>query len=634
MTYGDLAYGTGPYGAPAAVPTSAFPTTNVYVSFTDPFGSLTWTDVSKYVTGFKTTSGRQHELQQINPSTATITLYNSPVNSTDGGGRFSPWNTGGPYYRSVGWIACPVKITATWLGVTYPVFYGYAQSWTPANSGDRTTVTLVAKDLLALLNLSTLDINAYSIYPTANATAYYTLADAIGQPSAADSTGHGYTGSVFGTVSFGQASPFLTGPATAATVTGNSGINIPASISGTAVSVDGWIKCPVAGVSGGFIIATGNGVSTGISLYVSSVSGYATGSVNGTSFSGSVNLNDGNWHYLALAYNAGAAVLYVDGAQAGIMSPAGPLAALSGTIATGNVGVDGFAQIALYNTTLSPTTIANQYTYGMAAWAAQDSGSRIQSILSTLGLSGFSSVGTGVTTVQGATSSLSSTTAAAYINTIAASEPGICYQDNAGMIQFRNRDYQFVNPSSQTSQALFTYHLGTGYQYHQEGIVPVQDDLDVWNNVPVQRQGGIRQTVADATSQSHYGRRTLTGKTSLLMADDGTALGLGQYLLGQYKTPQTRVRSLTVDNTINSGAAMAQMLGRKLLDRITVEWKPLDGSSVDFNQPSLIEAVNHSVDAATRTWTTQFAVTPIGTTIPFILDSATYGVLSTNQLGF
>ena len=82
-------------------------------------------------------------------------------------------------------------------------------------------------------------------------------------------------------------------------------------------------------------------------------------------------------------------------------------------------------------------------------------------------------------------------------------------------------------------------------------------------------------------------------------------------LLYQYKQPATRVRAISMDSTINGGANLPQMLGRQLLDRITINWRPMDGSGVDFSQQSLIEQITHTIEP--QKWTTTFAVTPIGT---------------------
>ena len=44
------------------------------------------------------------------------------------------------------------------------------------------------------------------------------------------------------------------------------------------------------------------------------------------------------------------------------------------------------------------------------------------------------------------------------------------------------------------------------------------------------------------------------------------------------------------------------MLGRKLLDRVTVIWQPMDGTTSPFTQDSLIESIQH--DFSPELWTT------------------------------
>jgi hypothetical protein len=92
-------------------------------------------------------------------------------------------------------------------------------------------------------------------------------------------------------------------------------------------------------------------------------------------------------------------------------------------------------------------------------------------------------------------------------------------------------------------------------------------------------------------------------------------------LLYQYKNAAARVRAITVHTTIAAGVALPQQLGRQLLDRFTINWQPLDGSSVPFSQQSLIEQINHTVTP--DTWSTTFAVTPIGTENFFRLGTST-----------
>jgi hypothetical protein len=195
-------------------------------------------------------------------------------------------------------------------------------------------------------------------------------------------------------------------------------------------------------------------------------------------------------------------------------------------------------------------------------------------------------------------------------------------------VQFRNRHYVYENTAGSTSQATFGYASGQ-IRYMASGLIPAEDDLDLWNNILVTRQGGITQRAEDATSQNKSGRRTQSGNSGLLFTNDTESLDLAQGLLYQYKNPSPRVRSLTLSSTIGAGASLSQQLGRKLLDRITINWRPMDGTTVDFSQQSLIEQISHTVTPTE--WTTTLAVTPIGTEAFFIIGTSTLG---TGILGF
>jgi len=69
------------------------PAQSVMVSLADPFTTPDWTDLTPLIKkwGGKV-RGRQHELQRFNAGTVNLTLNNQD-------GRFSAWNTNGPYYN-------------------------------------------------------------------------------------------------------------------------------------------------------------------------------------------------------------------------------------------------------------------------------------------------------------------------------------------------------------------------------------------------------------------------------------------------------------------------------------------------------------------------------------------------------
>ena len=582
-----------------------------------------WTDITKYVQGLSTTMGRQHELNQVGPSTATLTLTNQD-------GRFSPWNSGSPYYYAGAGLTPghPIRITATWASVSYPIFSGFAKSFIPTYGATRATMTLACYDWLALLNFNSLDTGAYSILPLASASNYWPLDDPIGSATAHDAKGSAPFSN--GSYTFGNPGPFPTSSATcASTVAILERMVTTSTIASTAArSVDLWVKTTV-----GYGSIFSMGVGSDFLLNITAT-GFVNATVKGTVTSTStVNVMDGQWHYLALTYSGSVVLIYIDGVLAVTGSAAG---AVSTAIA--NIGLTAaalsVAQVASYNAVLTPAQIGSQYDIGLAGFQTEDTGSRAAITLQVGGLPAAAiqstMAGSGNITVQGSSSSLAATTVMSYLNTVMGSERGVIYQNTSGVVTFLNRHYSYESTNANTSQYTFGYATGQ-LHYHAESLVPGQDDIDIWNNVLVGRNGGVTQQAQDTTSQSHFGRRSMNS-TGLLFTNDLDSQGLAQGLLLQYKDAKPRVRSMTVDNTIGAGAALPAMLGLDLLDRITINWRPIDGSTVDFSQQSLVEQISHVVTPST--WTTTLAVTPIGTESFWILGTTALGNTTPVGLGF
>jgi len=112
-----------------------------------------WTDISPYVRSITTDRRFDRTMQAWETGAATITLNNQDA-------RFSPANLGGPYvsYGVTGirpWR--PVRIRATWAGVTYDVYKGYALSWKesydqPSPNGGGAYVTVSCVDEMESLS--------------------------------------------------------------------------------------------------------------------------------------------------------------------------------------------------------------------------------------------------------------------------------------------------------------------------------------------------------------------------------------------------------------------------------------------------------------------------------------------------
>lgn len=102
-----------------------YPQIKVEIAFLSaPFATPDFTggDVTAWLGDrFVIRRGRADELAEFRAGTATITLKNKDR-------RFDPDNTSGPNAGRVLPMR-DVRITATWAGVTYPLFYGYIVSW-------------------------------------------------------------------------------------------------------------------------------------------------------------------------------------------------------------------------------------------------------------------------------------------------------------------------------------------------------------------------------------------------------------------------------------------------------------------------------------------------------------------------
>jgi hypothetical protein len=126
-------FGTGPSFAQAMILGSGIIGTNVLAD-----NAALIVDVSNQVDGLTTRRGRNAEADQFQTGTCTMRLV-------DQTGDFNPQNSSSPYFGFLDPMR-KLQITATFQGVTYPIFSGFItgyQTITPQESNDNVTYTTI-----------------------------------------------------------------------------------------------------------------------------------------------------------------------------------------------------------------------------------------------------------------------------------------------------------------------------------------------------------------------------------------------------------------------------------------------------------------------------------------------------------
>jgi hypothetical protein len=211
-------------------------------------------------------------------------------------------------------------------------------------------------------------------------------------------------------------------------------------------------------------------------------------------------------------------------------------------------------------------------------------------------------------------------TALAALQEVEAAEQGMLLAGADGKVRFITR--QDFN----TATTAATFGDSTGELGYQD-IVIEQSDADIANQVTVSRANGGSSTQIDATSQASYWPRTLE-VTDLQIDDDAFTEQLAKDLLRRYKTPQTRIRSLSGTVRGRSAADIQTMLDVEIGDRVTVKRRPQNvGSAISQNLQ--IQSINGEIGTDNMVLSFDLGPQP---TQGFVLDSSTNGVLDTSRL--
>jgi hypothetical protein len=186
----------------------------------------------------------------------------------------------------------------------------------------------------------------------------------------------------------------------------------------------------------------------------------------------------------------------------------------------------------MYNSIL--TTVTGQA-------AGQDTGTRIDKILNTIGWSGSQrALDVGDTTCQADPGT--SRNALDAIQTLEFTEQGAFYIDKSGNAIFKNRTYVYNAQSATPTK--FNNDGTTDINYFN--IKFAHDDKTIVNSCSVTRIGGTTQTYTDATSAATYFNHGVTA-SDMLMQTDANALALATAYVTTRKDTTIRIDSITLD---------------------------------------------------------------------------------------
>lgn len=561
----------------------ADPTVAVSIQKTDG----TWVDISADLISGSIRRGRQNELDRYQAGTCELVLSNDDRD-------YDPTYAAGPLYGHILPMR-PVKITATYAAVTYPLFYGYADRWTQRAEGPhRAVTTLQATDGFKVLSRANLASSAYAQEVAADAPTHWWRFDEAGGTVAHDAAGD-LDLAAFGAPTLGAETllardpgaaveleaatdglyfegqmPLATGPLTVEAILKVTTTNV---VLGSASHFQGFGFVLEGNPALGFTVAT----SPGVAMSVPSSVAYA----------------DGATHHVVGVWNTnGTGKIYVDGVDTTTGSPSLTIAPFSGTQGFTFIGASPpfngtpgiFDEVAFYDHALSPTRIAAHAAAVATPWDGDLPGPRITRVLDAVDWpAGLRSVDTGTTVLQSATLDMDALT---HVQKVAETEGGNVYVTADGTLRFEARSSGVNQP------VVATFSDAAGGDLPIVYSDPEISDEDIRNDVTVSRLEGSAQQLEDAASIAVYQRSSYV-RDGLYHDDDTHSRYMAQFILEAYKDPVERVAQMTVNPYADPADLWPAILAVELTDRLVLNETPVNVAP-EVSRTVVVEGVAHT----------------------------------------
>jgi hypothetical protein len=321
-------------------------------------------------------------------------------------------------------------------------------------------------------------------------------------------------------------------------------------------------------------------------------------------------LSTGTWYHIVGTVTGGFLRLYVNAVHVSSTAFTPPLSTVvhpSPSIRVGDPAAEAsyrFDEVAFYRQGLSTARVEAHYEAGTSrGYGQQNSGTRIASILDTVGSDAPRQIRAGVRDVLPITMRGQPPLDEMRNAVKGEAVDGVLFVAKDGTITFLDAGHRSVSPWN-TVQATFDDD-GTDLPYLD--LVPDYSDSFLVNEWNVTKDGGTLQTARDAASIAAHDvfSESLTG---LPILTDTDALNIATALLAKTKNPITRVLSLSLDT---SNADVAEAVFRlDIGSRIRIFRTP-PGGGARFDQTLWVQSIKVGGSNDGKPWSIQLGVSPL-----------------------
>ena len=231
----------------------------------------------------------------------------------------------------------------------------------------------------------------------------------------------------------------------------------------------------------------------------------------------------------------------------------------------------------------------------------------------------------GVATLQadaiGGTADAKPVNALQYLQKVDEAEQGALFMAGDGVLTFRDRASLQILTETKFADD------GTGLPF--TNIEAAYGSEELRNRVAVSRLNGGTATAEDTDSIDAYGAIDYDISGSLL-ADDTQAQALADLIVTRYAEPLLRIDALEVVTNALTQAQTQNVLALELGDLVQVVYTP-SGIGDAIDQFVRLDQIEHTISPSQHRIKFSFSR---GEGVALVLDSAAFGILDTNTLGY